>query len=83
MRSLNPVSSLCNQHNSEWLAHCSINQSFYIVILSIKVIDTAQLLDTLSRECPKLRYLSLLGNVACPNELLGSGHDDEDYQRYR
>jgi len=51
--------------------------------LSVKVIDTAQLLDTLSRECPKLKYLSLLGNVACPNELLGSGHDDEDYQRYR
>lgn len=48
-----------------------------------QVIDTAQLLDTLSKECPKLRYLSLLGNIACPNELLGSGHDDEDYQRYR
>ena len=49
----------------------------------MQVIDTAQLLETISRECPKLRYLSLLGNTACPNELLGSGHDDEDYQRYR
>lgn len=33
--------------------------------------------------CPRLRYLSLLGNQACPHEILGGEHDDEDYQRYR
>ncbi len=29
----------------------------------------------------KLTYLSLLGNSACPNELVAK--DEEDYQRYR
>ena len=37
----------------------------------------------LGKVCPKLHYLSLLGNQACPHEMLGGEHDDEDYQRYR
>ncbi|XP_077999158.1 leucine-rich melanocyte differentiation-associated protein-like [Glandiceps talaboti] len=32
---------------------------------------------------PSLTYLSLLGNLACPNELVSSDKDEEDYQRYR
>ena len=51
--------------------------------LDHQIVDTERLLSTLVHRCPALRYLSLLGNQACPNELLGSGHDDEDYQRYR
>lgn len=51
--------------------------------LNHQIVDTERLLSTLVHRCPALRYLSLLGNQACPNELLGSGHDDEDYQRYR
>lgn len=45
--------------------------------------DTEKLLSTLNRSCPALRYLSLLGNIACPHELLQSGHDEDDYQKYR
>ena len=45
--------------------------------------DTDALLNILREKCSKLNFLSLLGNDACPNELLGSGHDDNDYKRYR
>lgn len=41
------------------------------------------LLENISRQLPALRFLSLLGNVACPNELSSSEKDEEDYQRYR
>ncbi len=53
------------------------------LIILFQIEDTEQLLVTLEKRCPTLHYLSLLGNRACPNELLQSGHDDEDYQRYR
>ncbi|PWA25925.1 hypothetical protein CCH79_00001715 [Gambusia affinis] len=32
---------------------------------------------------PSLEYLSLLGNEACPNQLVSLDKDDDDYQRYR
>ncbi|CAL8256014.1 unnamed protein product [Lota lota] len=32
---------------------------------------------------PGLRYLSLLGNEACPNQLVSPDKDEDDYQRYR
>lgn len=32
---------------------------------------------------PSLQYLSLLGNIACPNELVCKEKDEDDYQRYR
>ncbi|XP_078499490.1 leucine-rich melanocyte differentiation-associated protein [Lissotriton helveticus] len=32
---------------------------------------------------PNLQYLSLLGNQACPNELVSLDKDEDDYQRYR
>ncbi|XP_003384257.1 PREDICTED: leucine-rich repeat-containing protein C10orf11 homolog [Amphimedon queenslandica] len=48
-----------------------------------QIIDTESLLSTLEKQCPSLKYLSLLGNRACPHEILQSGHDDEDYQHYR
>ena len=64
------------------------SNSHTLVILSalarcFQITDTEQILTTLKEKCPNLHYLSLLGNQACPNELLGTGHDDEDYQRYR
>jgi hypothetical protein len=49
----------------------------------LKVIDIDGLLATIEKQCPNLKYLSLLGNKACPHEILQSGHDDQDYQRYR
>uniref|UniRef100_A0A8C7E837 Leucine rich melanocyte differentiation associated n=1 Tax=Nothoprocta perdicaria TaxID=30464 RepID=A0A8C7E837_NOTPE len=41
------------------------------------------LLDHLAEVVPSLQYLSLLGNVACPNELVSRDKDEDDYQRYR
>lgn len=41
------------------------------------------LLTKVSHQLPSLRYLSLLGNKACPNQLSDRDKDEEDYQRYR
>ncbi|NWX33528.1 LRMDA protein, partial [Notiomystis cincta] len=41
------------------------------------------LLDHLAEVVPSLQYLSLLGNIACPNELVCQEKDEDDYQRYR
>ncbi|KAM4032095.1 leucine-rich melanocyte differentiation-associated protein isoform 2-T2 [Anomaloglossus baeobatrachus] len=41
------------------------------------------LLDILATSAPALEYLSLLGNQACPNELVSTENDEDDYQRYR
>ncbi|CAN8216504.1 unnamed protein product, partial [Coccothraustes coccothraustes] len=41
------------------------------------------LLDHLAEVVPSLQYLSLLGNTACPNELVCKEKDEDDYQRYR
>uniref|UniRef100_A0A8C6TU64 Leucine rich melanocyte differentiation associated n=1 Tax=Neogobius melanostomus TaxID=47308 RepID=A0A8C6TU64_9GOBI len=35
------------------------------------------------RVTPALEYLSLLGNQACPNQLVSPDKDEDDYQRYR
>lgn len=40
-------------------------------------------LDSIASKLPNLAYLSLLGNAACPNQLISMDKDDEDYQRYR
>ncbi|EPY84618.1 hypothetical protein CB1_000463041 [Camelus ferus] len=44
---------------------------------------TAAATDTQAEVTPALEYLSLLGNVACPNELVSLEKDEEDYKRYR
>lgn len=41
------------------------------------------LLAKIAHNLPTLHYLSLLGNVACPNQLSDIDKDEEDYQRYR
>ena len=41
------------------------------------------LLDDIEKNFPKLTYLSLLGNTACPNQLSCHDKDEEDYLRYR
>ncbi|XP_071071978.1 leucine-rich melanocyte differentiation-associated protein isoform X1 [Dasypus novemcinctus] len=48
-----------------------------------QITDLECLLDHLAEVTPALEYLSLLGNVACPNELVGLEKDEEDYRRYR
>ncbi|NXA39902.1 LRMDA protein, partial [Eudromia elegans] len=47
------------------------------------ITELESLLDHLAEVAPSLRYLSLLGNVACPNELVSKDKDEDDYQRYR
>ncbi len=54
-----------------------------VILFLLQITDTEQLLGILAKNTPRLRYLSLLGNDACPNELLGDDHDDKDYERYR
>ncbi|KAF3842024.1 hypothetical protein F7725_023975 [Dissostichus mawsoni] len=41
------------------------------------------LLEHLADVTPSLKYLSLLGNEACPNQLVSPDKDEDDYQRYR
>mmetsp|Transcript_3133 Transcript_3133/g.7550 ORF Transcript_3133/g.7550 Transcript_3133/m.7550 type:complete len:267 (-) Transcript_3133:112-912(-) len=46
-----------------------------------RISDTEKFLKQIKAAYPKLRFLSLLGNKACPNELVLK--DEQDYQRYR
>ncbi|XP_075114085.1 leucine-rich melanocyte differentiation-associated protein [Leptodactylus fuscus] len=48
-----------------------------------KISELDYLLDSLVTSAPALEYLSLLGNQACPNELVSIEKDEDDYQRYR
>ncbi|KAL7383212.1 hypothetical protein ABVT39_006604 [Epinephelus coioides] len=45
--------------------------------------DSDALLEHLADVTPSLEYLSLLGNEACPNQLVSPDKDEDDYQRYR
>lgn len=47
------------------------------------ITDLDLLLDNLKKYVPSLKYLSLLGNQACPHQLLGLDYDENDYYRYR
>lgn len=46
-----------------------------------RISDTEKFLTQIKQRYPKLAYLSLLGNEACPNELVLK--DEDDYKRYR
>uniref|UniRef100_A0A8D0HFN8 Leucine rich melanocyte differentiation associated n=1 Tax=Sphenodon punctatus TaxID=8508 RepID=A0A8D0HFN8_SPHPU len=48
-----------------------------------QITELESLLDHLTEVVPSLEYLSLLGNIACPNELVSRDNDEGDYQRYR
>ncbi|XP_057231856.1 leucine-rich melanocyte differentiation-associated protein [Malurus melanocephalus] len=48
-----------------------------------QISELESLLDHLAEVVPSLQYLSLLGNIACPNELVCKEKDEDDYQRYR
>ncbi|KAM4704452.1 LOW QUALITY PROTEIN: leucine-rich melanocyte differentiation-associated protein [Rhinophrynus dorsalis] len=55
----------------------------HTLTLNKNQISLETLLDTLASVAPALEYLSLLGNQACPNELVSMEKDEDDYQRYR
>ncbi|XP_075894545.1 leucine-rich melanocyte differentiation-associated protein isoform X1 [Nelusetta ayraudi] len=48
-----------------------------------QLTDIEGLLEHLADVTPSLEYLSLLGNEACPNQLVSLDKDEDDYQRYR
>ncbi|XP_076807673.1 leucine-rich melanocyte differentiation-associated protein-like [Clavelina lepadiformis] len=48
-----------------------------------RLTNLKRLVHKLSRSYPALVYLSLLGNLACPNELSSDSYNELDYQRYR
>ncbi|XP_045212207.1 leucine-rich melanocyte differentiation-associated protein-like [Mercenaria mercenaria] len=48
-----------------------------------KLTDLEHLIEEIKSKFPRLTYLSLLGNAACPNQLSAHDKDDEDYSRYR
>lgn len=48
-----------------------------------QLTDIEALLEHLADVTPSLEYLSLLGNEACPNQLVSPDKDEDDYQRYR
>ncbi|XP_046392428.1 leucine-rich melanocyte differentiation-associated protein-like isoform X2 [Ischnura elegans] len=48
-----------------------------------KITNLDLLLTKVAHHFPRLTYLSLLGNVACPNQLSDCEKDEEDYRRYR
>nr|XP_020861855.1 leucine-rich repeat-containing protein C10orf11 homolog isoform X1 [Phascolarctos cinereus] len=48
-----------------------------------RITDLEGLLNHLAEVTPALEYLSLLGNIACPNELVNLEKDEDDYKRYR
>nr|BAM18521.1 unknown unsecreted protein [Papilio xuthus] len=48
-----------------------------------KLTDLEGLIQKINENMPKLSYLSILRNKACPNQLSDSDKDDSDYQRYR
>ncbi|XP_033123097.1 leucine-rich melanocyte differentiation-associated protein-like [Anneissia japonica] len=54
-----------------------------LMINKNKITDLEVLLEQLKKQLPCLTYISLLGNIACPNELSASDKDEEDYKRYR
>ncbi|XP_072881533.1 leucine-rich melanocyte differentiation-associated protein isoform X2 [Hemitrygon akajei] len=54
-----------------------------LMINKNQISELDSLLDHLAEVVPLLKYLSLLGNEACPNELVSLDNDESDYQRYR
>lgn len=40
-------------------------------------------MDQIEKKFPHLKFLSLLGNVACPDQLSNNDKDEDDYRRYR
>ena len=54
-----------------------------LTLTAVHFSDLDRLLTQLRDRLPQLSYLSLLGNTACPSQLSGHHHSDDDYRRYR
>ena len=51
--------------------------------MNVDITDLERFLDSLSKQLPSLKYLSILGNPACPDQLSCTDTSDEDYEQYR
>ncbi|KAI0212300.1 Leucine-rich melanocyte differentiation-associated protein [Lamellibrachia satsuma] len=51
--------------------------------MNVEITDLERFLDSLSKQLPSLKYLSILGNPACPDQLSCTDTSDEDYEQYR
>lgn len=59
----------------------------YLTTLSLnnnKILDIDSALEKIRECCPKVAYVSLLGNPGCPDQLTDPiSNDEDDYERYR
>ncbi|XP_065175636.1 leucine-rich melanocyte differentiation-associated protein-like [Sycon ciliatum] len=60
-----------------------LNHLHTVMLNKNAIMNIDGLLEDMGKQLPALRFLSLLGNVACPNELSSSEKDEDDYRRYR
>lgn len=54
-----------------------------LILNKNQITDVDVLISKVKGHLPNVTYISLLGNIACPNELSDLQKDEEDYQRYR
>ncbi|CAL4109616.1 unnamed protein product [Meganyctiphanes norvegica] len=58
----------------------------YLHTLSLnknKICNLEALMSMMSKQVPNLRFLSLIGNEACPDQLSSMDKDENDYRLYR
>ncbi|XP_014773820.2 leucine-rich melanocyte differentiation-associated protein [Octopus bimaculoides] len=61
----------------------ALNSLHTLTLNKNNISDLESFLLKLKASYTNLKYLSLLGNNACPNQLSDKEKDDGDYQRYR
>lgn len=59
-----------------------ISRQFPLTVV-YQLTNLESFIEQVEEKLPKLSYLSLLGNEACPNQLSNCQHDEDDYKRYR
>lgn len=69
----NDIETLAGLPKLRSLTELSLNKN--------KLDDLGHVMEQISKCTGRLRYLSLLGNQACPNELVAK--DNDDYKKYR
>ncbi|XP_033746146.1 leucine-rich melanocyte differentiation-associated protein-like [Pecten maximus] len=74
---------LDNNCFDEHLQFPKLNSLHTLTMNKNKISNLSNILQNLASNLPALRYLSMLGNVACPNQLSDHEKDEEDYRRYR
>ncbi len=48
-----------------------------------RIENIQSLIEKISKAFPNMTYLSLMGNQACPNQLIDESKDEYDYSKYR